>query len=358
MRVIVNDKMKEWVAAYIRAHRVESCISIHVVYSKFNEDFRATFKTDPFTVVQLMIAAGFLNGCPAKGGFSIWLPEDAGKGQRRPFHPRPKPASAPVAPVVKKTEMPALPAQKGESEMKKKLKDVVAIEPTYAFERIPHPETGVVDVLALIQYIMEGAVKHLPSGAEIDGGYFVSGISLNKLFEDIGVPESVRPQLTHIMSRMGLLKKYGRMSWGLLEKKALAFFITPRLYIMARDSYIAHTTRNHEIARLRVRLEKLTASPRIRESTAVAESTSSGSASFEGEAMELLAEAERISEERARVQETLKTVEGELAKVRETLKVVESERDKLALELKSRPAPAEVYRQEFSDRIAKLKQSR
>lgn len=88
MQVTVSEKMKEWVAGYIRSHRKKGTISIHVVYSKFNADFRATFNADPQVVIRLMEASGFLKGCRAKGGYSIWLAEDSGKGKGRPYRSR------------------------------------------------------------------------------------------------------------------------------------------------------------------------------------------------------------------------------------------------------------------------------
>ena len=79
----VNDKMKQWVRDYIHTHRLADNISLHVVFSNFNKNFKETFQADPKDSVELLIAEGFIKGRPAQGGFSIWLPEDDGKSQHR-----------------------------------------------------------------------------------------------------------------------------------------------------------------------------------------------------------------------------------------------------------------------------------
>ena len=339
MRIIVNDKIKEWVAAYIRTHRKETCISIHVVFSKFNEDFKRTFNIDPQAAVQLLMAEGFLKGSQAKGGFSIWLPEDSGKGNGRPFRSRQKPAEAKPVSVAEKTEQPASPVQTGEVEMKKKLADV-EIDHRFAYEQIPHPETGVVDVLGLIKYIMEHATKRLPKDRDMDGGYVVHQPKFVHLFKDVNLPDAVRPDLVHVMMRMGLFKKYTRETWGVLHPKAAEYFVTARSYLAARDAFKEHQERNREISNLRKLVEEFKAARGV--SALVTEvSVPVSTTSFEDEAVEALAEAERLGEE--------------LARTTARLAEVEAERTLLAQQLSERPHQAEVIKQAFHERLTALK---
>ena len=263
MQVTVSEKMKEWVTGYIRSHRKEGTISVHVVYSKFNEDFRATFKADPQVAIRLMEASGFLKGCPSKGGYSIWLTEDAGKGKGRPYRSRTPQDNGAVASATTETKsaMPIDQKQEtGEIEMKTKTKDDISIEPHYAFEKIPHPETGKVDVLELIRHIMKQLDESLPNKPDMDGGYSVIKMQIYDALGDAGIPSGSRPELSRIMQEMALLKCYGKSQWGVLHNKAANYFVTARSYIVAKEATMERRKRNQKIARLENKVKKLESS--------------------------------------------------------------------------------------------------
>ena len=253
MRVTVSEKMKEWVAGYIRSHRREGAISIHVVYSKFNEDFRATFGADPVMVVNLLAADGFIKKAPSQGGISIWLPEDEGKGKRRPFRPRKAEVNGTTTTTPTPKNQPTSSAnQNGESEMtkSKKQKDII-IEPHYNFEKVPHPETGEVNVLELIRYIMKHLDTKLPGKPEMDGGYAVVKVNVRAALNECGLSSGTVPGLTALMQNMGLLKHVGRDTWRVLHTKAVSYFITTQSYLLAREQWLKHTARNKEVNNLR-----------------------------------------------------------------------------------------------------------
>jgi hypothetical protein len=334
MRVSVSEQMKDWVAGYIRSHRREGAISIHVVYSNFNYDFKETFSIDPGAAVQLMIAEGFLKGNHAKGGFSIWLPEDEGKGRSRPFRPHKKEVNGAATPATK--NQPSAD-QNGESEMTKtktETKEDTIIEPVYAFEKVPHPKTGKIDVLDLIRYIMEGIAGNIPNKPDMDGGYAKIKQSAKQLFADIGLPEAVRPDLWQIMQSMALVRPHGRGQWGILHSRAAEYFITPCAYKIALQKYKEHQQRNREIASLRQQLQQL------RAGVATSEAKTS-STLFDDEALEILVEAELLAEE--------------LAKAQQRITELEAERDKLQIELATRPTSVDAAKEALRERLAALK---
>ncbi len=349
MRVIVNDKMKEWVAAYIRAHRKENCISIHVVFSKFNEDFKRTFNIDPQAAIQLLMAEGFIKGSQARGGFSIWLPEDSGKGNGRPFRSRQQPAKTELVSAAEKTEPPVIPAQTGDVEMKReKEKETapVVIEHRYTYEQIPHPETGKVDVLDLIRHIMKTIAGILPKNPEMDGGYALVRFSVTDVLQKAGVERGQCADFSLVLQAMSLLKSYEGRTWGVLHSRAAEYFITPRSYLVARKALEDRRERYGETRKFREQIAELEAklaavSP---VDTAIVSTTvvpNNNNVSFETEAIEALAEAERLGEE--------------LAQVRAQLTEVQAERDQLIQQLSERPQQAEVIKEAFRERLSALK---
>lgn len=62
MQVSVSEEMKTWVAQYIRENRKKDTISIHVVFSNFNKNFRKKFAIDTAVIVRLLIEEEFLKG--------------------------------------------------------------------------------------------------------------------------------------------------------------------------------------------------------------------------------------------------------------------------------------------------------
>lgn len=261
MRVIVNDKMKEWTAAYIRSHRIVGRISIHVVFSKFNEDFRATFKIDPQVAVNLMMKNGFLKGRPAKSGFSIWLPEDEGQGCGRPFLSR-KSISGTSVSQMNQIQPEALVEQTGDVEMAKSKLDEVVIDPKYHYETIPHPVTGEVGVLNVVRHIMAKIEEALPKDVPMDGGYAVAKISITGVMKGCGIEEGQRPEFSRILQEMALIKCYtsggNSRLWGVLHIRAVEYFITSRAYLAARNALEERRARNSEIIRLRETVAKQT----------------------------------------------------------------------------------------------------
>jgi len=338
MNVIVNEKMMSWTRDYIRSHRNEGVISIHVVFSKFNEDFRATFKIDPVVAVRLMIGSGHLKGAPSRGGFSIWLPEDEGNGKRRPF--RPSNPKAGAISVDTNQNQPAIPVhQNGDHEMKNEKKNEdTAVDPHYAFEKIPHPETGKVDVLELIRYIMQHFHEKLPQKPEMDGGYAIIKLQIYDALGDVGVPTGSRPEISRILQEMALIKSYGRSQWGVLHNRAANYFISAKSYNVAKQATIERNKRNSKMARLEKKLKQFEDSVVVHTDTSVNNSTS-----FEDEAVLALAEAERLAEE--------------LEKSKTHAAQLELECARLTSELAARPSSAEAAKLALQERLAALKKS-
>jgi len=75
----MSDKMPEdvFVKRAILRVRGERFKGIHTRYSGFNEAWREYYGTDPIAGVNKLMKAGIIMGHPAKGGFTIYLPEDA-----------------------------------------------------------------------------------------------------------------------------------------------------------------------------------------------------------------------------------------------------------------------------------------
>jgi len=336
MRVNVSEKMKEWVAGYIRSHRREATISIHAVYSKFNEDFKATFGIDPVLVVNLLAAYGFIKKGPSKGGVSIWLPEDEGKGKRRPFRPRKAEVNGTAASTTKNQPTPSAD-QNGESEMtktKSETKEQITIEPHYSFEKVPHPETSEVNVLELIRHLMKHLASKFPGKPEMDGGYAIMKLSLSGVGVECGLTTSDMVGLTAIMQHMGLVRLYGKSTWGVLHTKAADYFITARSYELARKKWSEGTKRNAEMVKLQKKLQEP-------EGDVTTSETKASSTMFNDEALEFLAEAERLAEE--------------LQKAQQRIAELEAERDKLQTELAERPTSVDAAKQALQERLAALK---
>lgn len=218
MRVTVSEEMKTWVMNYIRTHRNEGCISLHVVFSNFNFEFGKKFRTDPRVAVGLMIESGFLRGKKARKGFSIWLPEDEGKGRARPFRSRLAPITTSIQQVVAKSadaplttevqiQPEALAEQKGEIEMP----DANIAD---AEEKVPYlistinPETGKSDDLIATARV---ATKLLHAKGQVDSdGRCLAVISPEKILSEAGFTTSV-PHLIIFLDRIGLVRKLNKV---------------------------------------------------------------------------------------------------------------------------------------------------
>lgn len=332
MRINVSEKMKEWVAGYIRSHRREGEISIHVVYSKFNEDFRETFGIDPVVMVNLLVADGFIKKGPTKGGVSIWLPEDEGKGRQRSFRPHKLEVNGTATQI--KNESAAPTHGNGEPEMTKTKKEEITIEPYYNFERVPHPETGEVNVLELIRYIMKYIDQKLPAKPEMDGGYSVVRVNVGAALRECGLSSGAVPGLHAIMQNMGLLKHVSKDTWRVLHTKAVSYFITTQSYLLAREQWLKHTARNKEVSDLRRQLQQPAGEVTTSE-------TKTDSTLFDDEAIEILAEAERLVDE--------------LHKAQTYIAELETERDQLQGELATRPTSVDAAKQALQERLAALR---
>ncbi len=320
-----TDKMKEWIAAYIRDYRAEGYIGIHVVDSKFNEHFEATFNIDHQTIVCLLIREGFLKARPAKVGFSIWLSEDLVKsGEQVCLNPK------------QNQESPVVPAQSGENQMKT---SETNIEHTYAFEFVPHPETNEVNILELIRYIIRKLGEKIPSEPEMDGGYAVVKLNLFPTLLEMGLPREKFDDISRIMQEMALVRKYSRLGWGILPEKAAADFMTASLYNIAKEAMKWRDKRNYDVSSLRQKLQKTSKPwPNPAESIGVTVPHSiAAEISFESEAIEALAQAERLSDELAQTLMKLKAVEAEL---------------------KNRPDQTEAMRKVLRERLSALNKDR
>lgn len=343
MRVSVSEEMKEWVADYIRSHRREGTISIHTVFSKFNEDFKATFKMDPIVAVNLMVKEGFLKKSPAHKGVSIWLPEDEGKGKRRPFRPR-KPEVNGTA--ISTTENQPTPSadQNGEPEMTKaktKTQEDITIEPHYNFEKVPHPETDEVDVLELIRYIMKHIDTKLPAKPEMDGGYAVVKVNVGAALRECGLSSGAVPGLNAIMQNMGLLKHVSRDTWRVLHTKAVNYFITAQAYLLAREQWLKYAARNKEITNLRNAVADLQKQLQEFEGYATTSETKTNLPPlFDRETVAILAEAKRLNEE-------LKKAQTHIAELN-------AERDQLQRELAERSTSVDAARQVLREELAAI----
>lgn len=338
--ITVTPKMRTWVAAYIRSHRKPGIISIDVKKSHFNEDFFTQFNVSPRMVIHALIREGFLEGADRPGvgkqkaSFAIWLVEDKGsrKGPRTIVY-RQQPHTQPRS-EIKSERKETMPASATSSS--------VSFEPKYAFEKIPHPKTGEVNVLGTIQYLMECIWKQMPADAHKDGGYSLSDFSLTALMTNAGMPNAQRPELSRILQEMGLVRTYSkrakRRTWGVLDKSAVRFFVTEELYLQARDALLERGARNNEMYSLRRQLESAGSSA-VSEVTkdAVTHPVSTDETlvtTFEDEAIEALAQAERLADE---------------------LKAAKARIDALEKELAARPTSAEAARQALADRLDALK---
>jgi len=355
MQVTVSEKMKEWVTGYIRSHRKEGTISVHVVYSKFNEDFRATFKADPQVAIRLMEASGFLKGCPSKGGYSIWLTEDAGKGKGRPYRSRTSRVNGAAASATTETKS-AMPIEEkqetGEIEMKTniKTKDDISIEPHYAFEKIPHPKTGQIDVLELIRHIMKQFDESLPNKPDMDGGYSVIKMQIYDALGNASIPSGSRPELSRIMQEMGLIKCYGKSQWGVLHNKAANYFVTARSYLVAKEATMERRKRNQKIARLENKVKKLEV-PTAEVSADTTQSAEISSDFSESEVLDLIAEVEDLTK-------ALETVKQQVVELQTQCDKLTAERDKLADEIATRPSSTDAVKLMMEERLAAAKKAR
>jgi len=351
MQVTVSEKMKEWVAGYIRSHRKEGTISIHVVRSKFNEDFRATFKADPQVAIRLMEASGFLKGCPSKGGYSIWLTEDAGKGKGRPYRSRTSRVNGAAASATTETKSAGPIEQKEEKKEIEMNAEEKKVEPHYAFEKRPHPETGQIDVLELIRYIVSFIQAHLPDEPVKDGPYSLSKLNVGGLLQECGLSAGDVPGMHRVLQNMGLIKNYNSgPCWGVLTGDLAAQFITADLYLQARQRWVKHADRNKEIAGLRKQLEVLPVSatetnPKEPKSTQVSSFYS------EDEVLQLLAEVDELTN-------ALETTKKEITELQTKNEGIAIERDKLAAELATRPASTDVVKMMIEERLVAAKKAR
>ena len=70
---------KEFARRAIVRCRKEGFKGLHTVYSGFNAAWREYYgkENDPIVGVNKLVMEGYLMGNPSKGGFTIYLPEDA-----------------------------------------------------------------------------------------------------------------------------------------------------------------------------------------------------------------------------------------------------------------------------------------
>lgn len=278
----ITNQMRAWIADYIRTHRTDGYIGIHVVYSKLNENFRRTFGEDPRQVLNDLKKEGFLLSKPVRGGACIWLPEDAKE--------REKQLADETANNVNELESPTpVPAQEGPQE--------------YAFEQIPHPETGAVDVVALLRYIVHHLDQHTPlaptENPEDYGHYTLHTVSLSEELKKCGIENSKRPPLMQIMQEMAVVCYFRRGLWGVLKTELAEGFMTPALYNRAREKFLKEKRQNAVKRKKHVK-------PTLQQ-------TEQGDVNFEEEAVAAVARAEELAEELKAARQRIGELEAELA---------------------------------------------
>ncbi len=341
IRLRIMDSTKHWIADYIRSHRREGTISIHVVNSKFNEDFRKNFKADPVAVVHQLIEDGFLKGGTAVGGFSIWLPEDEGKGQRF-FRRRRKSDDKTDSREIKEGETPVT---------KVKATDDGVIDIQYTFEMHPHPKTGQTDILELIRYIIKALRDSLVGNHPHDGGYTIVRSAISQALVDVGVQPNARPDICMILQEMGLVKLYKKAEWGLLNADAANYMITPRAYLVARREFQNRRERNSEMARLRANIDKLQTKVDDHEKRSTGEGLLPIAAGGDQAVVastgvdDQLVEALALLEVAVDLQKILQTQNAEQAQQIKTLEA----------KLAARPNDAELVKRAIEDRLALVK---
>lgn len=342
IRLRISDSTKEWIVGYIRSHRKEGNISLHTVFSKFNEDFRRTFPMDPVVVVRQLIDDGFLKGDYAPGGFSIWLPEDEGTGKSRPIRSRRK-SDDKVEPKEKKD---------GETSVTKvKATDDGVIDIQYTFEMHPHPKTGQTDILELIRYIIMALRASLVGNHPHDGGYTIVRSAISQALVDVGVQPNARPDICMILQEMGLVKLYKKAEWGLLNADAANYMITPRAYLVARREFVSRRERNTEVTRLRAKVDKLQAKVDDLEKRPTGEGLPSIAAGGD----QAVATSTVVDDQQV---EVLALLEVALDQQKSLQKQNEDQAKRikaLEAELAARPNDAELVKQAFADRLALAK---
>jgi hypothetical protein len=221
-----------------------------------------------------------------------------------------------------------------------------SIEPHYRFEKLSHPETGKVDILEIIRYFMNHLNSNLPNDPEVDGGYSIISMSINKMFADAGIA-SGHPELSRIMQEMALIKSYGRSQWGVLSSKVPNCFVTARSYVVARDAMIERQKRNHKSTRLAKQVKQ---PKKAGKSSGLISSSASGD-SYEEEAVQALIEVEELTTLLGKS----KKYSNELEQERDALI---TERDKLVVELAQFPSSVDAAKQAFYERIEAAKKAR
>ena len=180
-------------------------------------------------------------------------------------------------------------------------------------------------------------------------------VSLQQQAIDWGVPTGQVADFLLVMADIGLVRCYKggqHTKWEVCDVSFAPAFLSNRAIEKSICNVQERHRRTTEIRRRRENSERLEKYADTLEkwhmqfpSTTAAEvSVPVSTSSFEDEAIEALAEAERLGEE--------------LAKMTVQLAEVEVERDRLAQQLSERPQQAELVKQAFHDRLTALKQAR
>lgn len=341
MRETVSEEMKQWVINFIRTRRNDGCISLHVVFSGFNLEFGKMFRTDPRAAIGLMIESGFLKGEKARKGFSIWLPEDEGKGRGRPFRSRVKVNK----PAVKKNEKSAdtqlttevnqiqpevLAEQTGGDEMSNMNAEGMDAKMPYQISTI-NPETGKGDDLIATA---RAATKLLHTHGVVDAaGRCLATISPDKILTEAGFTTSTL-HLILFLDRMGLVRKLYKKGdvycYLVLDPDFLDLIVTPKsvtavlkqmrerrqLQDAANELKKLQHPETGELTLQKARITKLEA--QVLEVQALAQPVSDGSTL---EQLEQLAEAAVIAETLAKERDEALTEVGSLRILTESLQV-------------------------------------
>lgn len=287
---------------------------------------------------------GFIKGRPARGGFSIWLPEDAGNDPGRSIPSNSSTVTKAGEQNKSKSQLVKPAKQTEGNEVKLAVPKVgTTVEPQYVFERLQHPETGEVGVLDIIRYIMKYLDGQLPNNPKMDGGYSLVKMQIYDALGGAGIPPGSRPELSRIMQEMGLIKRYSKSKWGVLVDQASEYFITRASYDVAKAAMLVRRKRNQKLARLEQKLTMLENGNADK-----AEVSKEGTPSFKEHAVKALKEAKRFADA--------------LAEAKTSISILTLERDQLTKEvvvlkkqLAERPTSDDSMAKAMDNLLAELK---
>ena len=293
----VSGEIKKWIENYIRENRKSGCISLHVVFSDFNKNFKTKFGVDSKQVLGILIDEGFLRGQKAKGGFSIWLPEDEGQGKRKPFSSHKRRKSDESA-----RKLEDLTTEEGEEEMDANMGKKIR----YNINTIGtvNPETGKKDDLVATA---KSAVTHLATLCKQDDeGRYIGNFPITSELEKVGFIGSM-PHFVMFLSYMGLARRY-TVSGGkkgesphrylVLDPTFFDLLVTEETVQSVLKMMAERYSKQREVADLKKQLEKTSVSNQENDAEVP---SSSESEEILAQMAEMVVLVERLREEKGAV---------------------------------------------------------